>query len=1241
MLKRSVLRGAVASTVAVILSSWQPAFAQFASKLTTPVLIQDGFGPAGNNLQYGGQEYCCPTAVAMSLGYLGQNGFNQIGPANPTTADGLNTERILSGLMNTDPLNGTAYVSNMTSAISTYLAAKGISTSNYTLTTTHAPTVSQLATLNQPGTVVDLVAGYYVLSSGSYVREGGHCIALDSQAINALNQSSPSTLVINNPYPGAFAPVSDVGGNSLEYLNTVATTGSQTADGSLILDHNQFPNFWGGTQTVVETAINLTVNPTQQSTNSPAVSTWNITSAQMMNTNGGSLSVLAPITGAGGLSIGTWGTVELQNNDNSTGANSISLGTLRSDDDGGVPVGSGSLSLNSATLQLIPTNIGGTIDLTGESGTGGAITFSGGSTIDLNRNGNSSLTYLFGGNSDGVTPDLVRSGTGTLVVAAASGTSNLGTVERISILGSNGNLPAIVNGMFPAYIVAQDNDANASGDFITSGNNGFTKAAYTDSLTTPITSATSTTVYHATTPQSVPPSGTAQVYAVVVGAVTISGGSRSNLNVGPQTSGQAGVILNGGTISTADLNFGPAEAVVYTSNAGGTISSAITGTGGLTSFGPGTLKLAGNNTYSGTTTVNSGILNAANIAGSATGTGPVNVQPNGTLEISGASAQAGATTTTINSGGTLLLNGGTLNGTLNMSSGSYLYGQGTVNGSATVSGTIGGSATNFGAAPFTGVENITFNSAVTMNGTTIYDWRLNALDANPADAGVNWSILKYTAPFSSSSQVDMGTSGNAIHFTLDLGSNVPDPNSGNPFWNTAHQWDAANATNGFYWIYYHYNFATYADGYFSLSTDSNFHNLYVNYTPTTDQWNLNGNGNWTATGDWSGYVPNSVNAAVTFGTNITSATTVTLDTPQTAGTLNFTSPQTYTLAGSNTLTLSSSAGPAVINVNSGNPVIAVPIALAGGLNINAAATTGITLAGAITGAGTLTANGPGTVLVAVNGSIGVPLVLNGPMTLASHGATGGILVRTIPSITLGTGGILTVANTGAGNGSNRTLVTTGALNLSGGTTAWTSSVDLTNNDVDVAGAALSVISNQIQQGYHNGYWNGPTGIYSGAAAGDTTHLTALGCMQNNQSGAALFTTSHLFDGITPAAGDVLVKYTYYGDANLSGNVDSSDYALIDNGYLSRGALAGWFNGDFNYDGAINGSDYTLIDNAFNLQGASLAASVATSSEIAPPPAGTTSVPEPTGLALGIILSSALLGRRLPDGLQKRHARARK
>jgi Dockerin type I domain len=132
----------------------------------------------------------------------------------------------------------------------------------------------------------------------------------------------------------------------------------------------------------------------------------------------------------------------------------------------------------------------------------------------------------------------------------------------------------------------------------------------------------------------------------------------------------------------------------------------------------------------------------------------------------------------------------------------------------------------------------------------------------------------------------------------------------------------------------------------------------------------------------------------------------------------------------------------------------------------------------------------------------------------------------------------------------------------------------------------------------NGPWTG-AGITSSAAAASPSNM-ALAAVPNdtNQSGtlsgtplvAAASTFNHgltTFDGQTVADGDLLVKYTYYGDALLNGSVTAADYTQIDNGFNSQSGptpLTGWLNGDFNYDGKINGDDYTLIDNAFNTQG---------------------------------------------------------
>ncbi len=122
--------------------------------------------------------------------------------------------------------------------------------------------------------------------------------------------------------------------------------------------------------------------------------------------------------------------------------------------------------------------------------------------------------------------------------------------------------------------------------------------------------------------------------------------------------------------------------------------------------------------------------------------------------------------------------------------------------------------------------------------------------------------------------------------------------------------------------------------------------------------------------------------------------------------------------------------------------------------------------------------------------------------------------------------------------------------------------------------------------------------------------------------------SGTYDGQTVVASDVFVKYTYYGDADLSGTVTGNDYTMIDHGFTTAGST-GWQNGDFNYDGHIDGSDYSLIDNAFNTQSGSLAASAASqiavnTSEIA---GSAAAVPEPTTLGLLSVGAIGLLSRR--------------
>jgi hypothetical protein len=240
-------------------------------------------------------------------------------------------------------------------------------------------------------------------------------------------------------------------------------------------------------------------------------------------------------------------------------------------------------------------------------------------------------------------------------------------------------------------------------------------------------------------------------------------------------------------------------------------------------------------------------------------------------------------------------------------------------------------------------------------------------------------------------------------------------------------------------------------------------------------------------------------------------------------------------------------------------------------------------------------------------------------------------VQTVGSLTITPLGLAGLADPGAGNHSNRTLLVTGDLTFSS-TTSGT--LDLNSNDLIVENGNLAQITAAIASGYNlagGGTWNGPAGIISSAAAADTTHLTAIGVILNSPTGSGpgrLYGGSGplgTFDGTSPASTDVLVKYTYFGDANLDGKVDGSDYSRIDAGVLT--GATGWYNGDFNYDGTIDGSDYTLLDNAFNTQAAELSAEIGTTAQITSQIAATSPVPEPGSALLIGIVTAGLLGRR--------------
>lgn len=208
-----------------------------------------------------------------------------------------------------------------------------------------------------------------------------------------------------------------------------------------------------------------------------------------------------------------------------------------------------------------------------------------------------------------------------------------------------------------------------------------------------------------------------------------------------------------------------------------------------------------------------------------------------------------------------------------------------------------------------------------------------------------------------------------------------------------------------------------------------------------------------------------------------------------------------------------------------------------------------TLSGAITGDGTMIKTGDGVVKVTNlrNGALAV------------------------------NGGKVTVSANGGDDGASRI----GTLAIAGKATP-AATLDLTDNDLVLTNSTYASTRDLIRYARNGGAWDRP-GLTSSAAASATPRNKTLAVLSGLQY--LSIASNEAFDGFDVATSDVLVKYTYYGDANADGRVNFDDYAKIDSGFNSSGA--DWFNGDFNLDGRVNFDDYALIDAAYNSQNNSL------------------------------------------------------
>jgi autotransporter-associated beta strand protein len=373
--------------------------------------------------------------------------------------------------------------------------------------------------------------------------------------------------------------------------------------------------------------------------------------------------------------------------------------------------------------------------------------------------------------------------------------------------------------------------------------------------------------------------------------------------------------------------------------------------------------------------------------------------------------------------------------------------------------------------------------------------------------------------------------------------------------------------------------------------------LELEYAPFVPTWHLNDSGDWSApAGNWyADVVPNGVGQSVVFGSYVTGSVVVNVDAPKTAGHITFASPESYTLAGANVLTMDVTNGSATINVLNGSQVITAPLQLAKNTTFTvtpAASTLSVSDLGATSA--NVTKAGDGTLIV--------NHVRSGDLTVSAG------TLQVIPDST--SAGVSKIAD----------------LSI-----AAAAKIDLKRNKLITStpagtftAGAYTDVQGEVARAYNFGSWDQPglttSEELAGQNAGPLSNTTTIGVATAEQILFIAPTETGTFAGQTVTGAMTIAMYTYAGDLNFDGLVDGADYGVIDN-YVQFPGTDGYANGDFNYDGIIDGADYGIIDNTIQLQGPPIPVTGGAGLS------GVAAIPEPASLSLiGLGAAASLLRR---------------
>jgi hypothetical protein len=392
--------------------------------------------------------------------------------------------------------------------------------------------------------------------------------------------------------------------------------------------------------------------------------------------------------------------------------------------------------------------------------------------------------------------------------------------------------------------------------------------------------------------------------------------------------------------------------------------------------------------------------------------------------------------------------------------------------------------------------------------------------------------------------------------------------------------------------------------------------------PTEKTWGIDAGEQTSVGANWfGGAAPSGANESVAFTTVITADRSVRVDAPLSLARLRFDDDNNYTLAGPETITLAA-AGDSPANLlvgaihGNGAHTVSAPVLLADELAVVQQSSAPLTFGGALDNSAghTLTKTGPGALTIAGAQTHGPGAVLTVSAGIANINTNAGsdtarnLTVNANSTTNFGSTQHLANLSVGAGAkatltaGSNKVLVSN-VPTIAGATGAWTGTIDLMDNDQVAQSSAATKTADfnrlydQIKSGYAGGAWTG-TGITSSAAAASATFETGVSMVDN-----AIFGFTD-FSGQTVNENSILLKYTYYGDIDVNGQVDADDLTIFANNF-GKPSGAGQVDGDIDFDADVDADDLTVFANNF---GKGIGSPLATGALAA--------VPEPTSMVLG-------------------------